>query len=276
MRSYRFVTVAGIAAGLAGLTAVAVTAFSQPAPTARPGADPDYRGPVATAAGSDAGPAVFPGLVSVHFDRSRAAIAAASTYADTGKTGSAIRSMRAAQGQMAAAWAATRYLIRTTPAPPPPEDLLGANGAAAGGTGFATPPETSLELFTLQHDLATAAAGLLSASAPLNTRLLKTLKATAGIRDRAIAYIHRVAPPGPPPEDLLGARGAAGGTTFDAIMPSVLPLLDDEINALRGTLVTYRKVLPADVAPAVRAVIAQDTATEETINTFWPPLPPDD
>jgi hypothetical protein len=135
---------------------------------------------------------------------------------------------------------------------------------------------TSLGFFTLQHDVAASAAGLLGTRVVLNTHLVQLLQANARLRDSAIAYIHSVEPPAPPPEDLAGTSGAPVGTTFATVMPSVLPLLDDEIVALQGTLATNQTTLPANVAAALRALITRDNATKNTINTFWPPLPPDD
>ena len=276
MRHHRVITAGGVVAGLVGVAALAATGSAEPTSSAGPADRAPSGGPIAVAVGDSGGPVLYPGLVSVHFDRSSAAMANASTAADVGQQGQAISSMKAATVQMRAAWRATRYLIRTTPpAPPPVDDRSRANGNAGGGTAYAAPPDTSAQLFTLQHDLVASAAGLLSGQPALNSRLVKTLRVTAGVRDRAVAYIHRVAPPPPPaPADRAGASGAPVGTGFETTMPGVLPLLADEIATLRGTLSTHK--LPAGVVSAVKARIAQDGATVKTINTFWPPLPPED
>ena len=101
------------------------------------------------------------------------------------------------------------------------------------------------------------------------------MKATATYRDRAIAYIHPVAPPAPPVDDRAGASGAAVAGTFDSTMPSVLPYLDDEIQALQGTQ-ALNTSLPPDVGTAVGALVTKDTQTKATINTLWPPVVGDD
>ena len=59
-------------------------------------------------------------------------------------------------------------------------------------------------------------------------------------------------------------------------MPSVLPLLDDEITALRGTLHLQRNALSDSVVTALQAVIERTRTTQDKINTFWPPIVGDD
>ena len=166
-------------------------------------------------------------------------------------------------------------MIRTTPPPPPPVDDRAGAGGGAPGSAFGAPPATALALFTLQHDLITTAAGLLSGNAALNNRLVNAMKATAIYRDRAIAYIHRVAPPAPPGDGRAGASGGPVTATFDSTMPSVLPFLDDEIQALQGTQ-ALNTSLPPDVATELGALVTKDTQTKATINTFWPPVVGDD
>src|SRR4029079_13364533 len=98
--------------------------------------------------------------------------------------------MGPARVQMGRAWQATKYVIKTTPPPPPPvDDRAGTSGGAVGGTGFASPPETSMAVFSLQHDLVAHAAGLLGSDAGLNARLTAVMEKTAKRRDAAIAYI---------------------------------------------------------------------------------------
>ena len=277
MRSFRFVTVTGVAAGLVGLAALAVAATTQPASTAGHGGGIPVRQPIATAAGSGGGPVLYPGLVSSHFDRSRADIANAASHIDVNEPVHAMRAVDSARLQIGAAWTGTHYIISTTPPPPPAPEDLRANGDG-GAAGYAAPPDTALGFFTLQHDVAAGAGGLLSTRPVLNTHLVQLLQANARVRDTAVAYIHAFepTPPPPPPEDAAGASGAEGGATFAAMMPSVLPLLDDELVMLRGTLATNQSILPANVVSALKALITRVTATEKTINTFWPPLPPED
>jgi hypothetical protein len=277
MRANRTIVAAWIAAGLVALVVASLAAAH---PAARPGksavSSSTYRGPVASASGGGAAAVTYPGLVDIRFGRSRAAIDRAETAADTAQPALGGAQLTTAEDQMHEAWRATRWLIKTTPPPPPPSDRAGAGGGSAGA-GFAAPPQTSLGLFNLQHDLVIASAGLLGIDPALDTSAVSTIQATAAMRLTAIRWIHNNVPPAPPPADRAGASGGAVAATFDSVMPSVLPLLDDEITALRGTLYLQRKVpLPDSVVAAVRAVIAKDKVTQDKINTFWPPIVGDD
>jgi hypothetical protein len=264
----------GVAAGLIGLMWVA-TAGSQSGTAADP-TPTRHQDPVASAAGGDVVSLVYPSVVAVHLDRSAAAIVRAEAAKDgAANTTRAANQMETARGQMFRAWQATKYVIKTTPPPPPAGDRAGVGGAGATGPSFASPPDTSLAVFQLQHDLVTHAAGLLGSDAALNSSLTNHMQRTAARRDEAIAYIHKVAPPAPPGDGRAGASGGAIAPTFDATMPSVLPLLDDEIQALQGTL-ALNATLPVTVQDAIRAVIATDNQTKATINTYWPPIVGDD
>ena len=278
MRANRTTVAAWIAAGLVALVVATLVAVQTGARPGKPAAStPTYRGPVASASGGSAAAVTYPGLVDVRFDRSEAAIDRAEAAADTAQPALAPAQLATARDQMSAAWRATRYLIRTTPPPPPTDDRAGAGGAAAGGSPFAAPPQTALGLFTLQHDLVAAAAGLLGPDVGLDNAAASTMQSTAALRLRAVRHIHKVAPPAPPTGDRAGASGAAVAATFDSVMPTVLPLLDDEITALKGNLRLNKKLpLPASVVTAVKAVIAKDKDTKDVINTFWPPVVGDD
>jgi hypothetical protein len=276
MPAGRMVAMTGVVAGLVGLVAIA-TAQAQSGTDARSGSDassqPGLRQvPLATAAGGSTATLVYPSVVAVHLDRSRAAIGRAEGALDDPKnTVRAANQMGVARVQMFDAWQATKYVIKTTPPPPPPQDRAGTSGGAPAGPSFASPPDTSLALFSLQHDLVTHAAGLLGKDAALNGRLTVVMQKTATRRDAAIAYIHKVAPPAPPGDGKAGASGGAIAPTFDATMPSVLPLLDDEIQALKGAL-ALNTALPASVQAQLQALVDTANQTEATINTFWPPI----
>ena len=281
MRAGRAVAMTGAIAGFVGLLVIA--AAEAQAPTSGPSGSPGVahrqlpQGPLASAAGGSAAAAVYPSVVAVHLDRSAAALVRAETAIDGAADGvRAGNQMGTARVQMVRAWQATKYVIKTTPPPPPPvDDRAGTSGGAVGGTGFASPPETSMAVFSLQHDLVAHAAGLLGSDAGLNARLTAVMEKTAKRRDAAIAYIHKVAPPAPPVGDRAGASGGAIAATFDATMPQLLPLLDDEIQALNGAM-ALRTTLPADVKTAVQRLVDADSQAKVTINTFWPPIVGDD
>ena len=222
-------------------------------------------------------PLVYPSVVAVHLDRSRAAIARAeAAFDDPKNTVRAANQMGYARVQMFDAWQATKYVIETTPPPPPPQDRAGTSGGAASGTTFASPPDTSFALFYLQHDLVTHAAGLLGNDATLNGRLTGVMQKHCDA-SRCRHRLHPRCGTASPAADRgkAGASGAPVGVTFDTTMPTVLPLLDDEIQALKGALALH-KTLPAGVQTAVQALIDTDNQTKATINTFWPPIVGDD
>jgi hypothetical protein len=260
----------GVAAALSGLVAVAVAATPSSAPAGSPAHV--YRGPVATASGGSVAVVTYPSLVDVRLDRTQAALDRASTLVDRGKAPAAVPEVTAARTQMAAAWEAAKWIIKTTPPPPPPaDDRAGASGGTPAGGTYAAPPDTAMAVLTLQHDVIVTSLGLVGTNATLDNNLVATIRAAAAARDAAIAYIHEVAPPPPPPDDRAGASGGAIVSSFDTTMPGVLPVLDDEIQALKGTRALI-KGLPANVTKTIKAIIRRDKKTQTTINTYWPPV----
>lgn len=273
MQARRLALPLGMAAVLSSAVAVSVAT----GPT-HPGATvdaPAYRGPVATISGGAAGPAVYPAVVSVHLDRSEAALDRGEAAVDRGKPAAAAPEVQTAGAQMAAAWRATKYVIKTTPAPAPVGDRAGASGAGGGGVSYADPPTTALAVLTLQHDIVASAAGMLGADGTLNNTLLSAIRSTAAVRDAAIKYVHKIEPPAPPGDGRAGVSGGAIAATFASVMPGELAVLDDEIQALKGAVAMQKKTLPAEVVAAVQAVVKQDKATKATINDYWPPVPGD-
>lgn len=132
-----------------------------------------------------------------------------------------------------------------------------------------------------QHDVATTALGLIDgAKGSLLGAVNTTIFAALNRRDQAIAYIHEVAPPAPPVEagslrsqrqDAVHKSGAPVTTTFDTIMPGLIPQLDDELQQIEaqqdgGAVVPTGKKILNDAE-------LQLTRTERTVNQFWPPLP---
>src|SRR4051812_13076113 len=84
-------------------------------------AAPRARAPVAHAAGSDAGPPVYPGLVNTRLIRTQKALDRAVDYGDDGQTDKAISSLYAARLQVKLAWRAAKYQIENAPPPPAPD-----------------------------------------------------------------------------------------------------------------------------------------------------------
>jgi hypothetical protein len=271
MPSLRLVAPLGVAAALVGLAAVAVTTTSSPSSSE---ADPS-RGPVATASGGGASVLIYPSLVNVRLVRSEAALARATALVDQGKVAPAIPALTAAQANMKAAWIATKYVIRTTPPPVATDGALAhSSGGAPAGGSYASPQDTALAVFSLEHDVVTTSVALLGAgTAALDTALSTTSQAAADTRDAAVRYIHRIAPPPVAGDGRVhaNASGGAVASTWDTTMPSVLPLLDDELQVIRGTR-KINKTLSATSSTFLNTIGAQDRKTKVTINTFWPPI----
>jgi hypothetical protein len=95
-------------------------------------------------------------------------------------------------------------------------------------------------------------------------------------RDAAIAYIHSI--PAPPVAGAgrvhANASGAPVASGWGTTMPNLLPVLDDEIQAIKGTR-SMNPTFSKGIRAFLTAVRVQDQATEAAINKFWPPLPAD-
>ena len=276
MPSFRVVAPLGLAAALVGVLAIAPSATSSGADTS----PTTYRGPVATITGGAPAAVVYPSIVNVRLVRAEAALTRAATWVDQGQASKARPELAAARSNMAKAWAAAQYVIKT--APPPPVAGDGAFGHASGGApagpSFASPQDTALGVLGLQFDVVTTSLGLLDAkSATLRTALATTIQAAVDARGAAITYIHSL--PKPPVAGAGGVHARASGGAIAAdwatTMPNLLPLLDDEIQAFKGTR-KLNPTLPASTQSFIAKTRARDTATKTRINRYWPPLPADD
>jgi hypothetical protein len=235
---------------------------------------------VATASGGGGGaPLVYPSIVNVRLVRAEAALARAATWIDQGQGTNAMPELTIARSNMTKAWSAAKYVIKTTPPPVATDGSFAhASGGAPAGPSFASPEDTAMAVFGLQVDVVTTSVGLLDSSSPkVRTALFGAIQAALDARDSAITYIHSI-----PPPPVAGAGGvhaeASGGAVasgWGTTMPNLLPLLDDEIQVIKGT----RKLNPTLPTTTQNVLInsrVRDTTTEATINRYWPPLPADD
>jgi hypothetical protein len=240
--------------------------------------------PVAHASGDGGAPAELPSLVDVRVVRSEASLARATRHFDEGDQSGAGVQLSSAVLNMQKAWTGAVYVIETTPAPPPVADAGGieaeASGAPVGGPiATAGPEDTAFAVLELQHDVMTTALGLIDGADPtLAPAITDTVSAAMDARDEAITYIHSIVPATPPPPvaDAGGVRAHAGGapvggSTWDAVMPGLVPLLDDEIQHATATF-TALPTSPVDL----RLVIYRAAFTKNTVNDYWPPAPPAD
>ena len=96
-------------------------------------------------------------------------------------------------------------------------------------------------------------------------------------RNSAVAFIHSITPPAPPPGDgrVVHRRGGAVVGDWYTVMPQNILYLDDEIQQITGTLSIERKSLQLKAKQMLRAAKRRDVKTEARVNQYWPPLPAD-
>jgi len=236
--------------------------------------------PIAHAAGGSAGTPIYPGLVNNRLVRTQKALDRATDYADDGNTDKAVSSLYSARLQVKLAWRAAKYVIEH--APPPVvggEDLVArvSGGAPAGGT-VADQYATAGAVLDLQHSVAQSAIGMIdTAHGTLRDGLSRTLFLALDQRDAAIAYVHSIDVPPPPPGDDLVARmsGGAVAGSWATIMPAVGDAASDEVDQIDGAL-DLSTTLGAGVRGVFRDAELQLVKTQKRITQYWPPLPADD
>jgi hypothetical protein len=266
-----------LAAGVIGLAAVMAAVNRSPS-NVQP-LDYHYApAPVAQASGGDAGPLPYPSIVNVRLVRAEAALSRAVTWADQGQPANAIGELSTARAQMQTAWIAAKYVIETAPPPVAGDGAYAhASGGAVGGVAYASPEETGAAVLNLQHDIVTTAIGLIDTPDPtLLPNLRTTIKSAIAARDDAIAYIHAI--PAPPVAGDGAVHARAGGAPIAAgwstVMPNVIPLLDDEIQEIKGARAT-NSTLSTGVRSFLGSMRLRLIDTEDTVNQYWPPLPAD-
>jgi hypothetical protein len=223
-------------------------------------------------AGGDAGPPLYPSIVNVRMVRTEAALQRAVEFVDTAQADKAIAQLTIARAQMRKALTAEKYVIATAP---PPVAGAGAVGRAAGGlipgaSPYADQYTTGVGVLSLQHDVASTAIGLTDGTnSALLSALSTTIFAALNDRDAAIAYFHAHDAPAAP-AGLARTSGAPIVAGFGGVMPNAVPLLDDEIQQIEGTL---KAGVSAGAGKVLRAADAQDIKAKRTINRLWPPAP---
>jgi hypothetical protein len=260
--------------------------------------------PAARAAGGGAAaPLIYPSLVGERLDRVQAALDRATASADEHQPDAAAATLMRARANLRKAWSGARWVIDNAPPPvTPPDDAVARRsrfhpgaftrsgrlrlrvrsvrmaGAPPAGGGVASIYDTAYAVLSLQHRMATLATGLLDTAhgtftGSLNTSLFTALDG----RDQAIAYLHSIDTPAPPPPDDLVAEAAGAPVAtsgWAGVMPNLIGLLDDEQQQITGTIAIGG--VSEKVRHILQDALAQDTAAENAVNRFWPPLPPVD
>jgi hypothetical protein len=239
----------------------------------------------AKAAGGDVVELTYPSLVKTRVDRTERAIERATNRIENGNVTGAASTFKVIRRQLGAAWRGTKYVIRTTPPPPPAEDAMfrpraKASGGAPTGPTLAAPADTAFLVLSTMHDTSAAVVQLIDGAHGTGLNALSTtLNYANNLRDKAIQDIVALAPPAPPAEDARVHAKASGdapvGSTFDTVMPNVIPQIDDETQAIEG-LKSDATDLTAGGRRLLDAAEAQIAKTKTVVNTTWPPVPAED
>jgi hypothetical protein len=239
--------------------------------------------PTAHAAGGAPTVVTYPSVVQVRVDRTERALRRASKQIENGSPVATVAStLKVVRRQMSSAWRGAKYVVKNAP-PPPAADarvhahVSGAPLIAPTGT-YASPADTGFYVLALQDEVVAATVQLIDGAHGTGLDAIsKTLNFALDRRDSAIKDILVLAPPAPPAasDARVHAHAAgtpAGGSTFDALMPTYVPVLDDELQTIQATT-TDATDLTVGGKRLLTAATAQVTKTRDFVNTTWPPLP---
>jgi hypothetical protein len=219
--------------------------------------------PPAHADGGDA-PPILPSIVNTRLVRAEAALSKATDAVDAGQPAQGAAPINAAVANVTAAWSAEQYVIKTAP-PAPVGDSAYSDGSGGAGPSYAGPEDTGFAVLSAEHDVITTAVGIAETSdAGLSKSALSAITAMQNSRDAAIKYIHKIAPP-------PVADGTPVGSTWDAVMPGYVAVLDDEIQQLKGRLALTK--FSASTKTALTNARLKAADAKDLINSYWPPVP---
>ena len=234
----------------------------------------------AKAAGTDVVELTYPSLVQVRVGRTERALERATRKIENNKPVEAASTLKVVRRQLAAAWRGAKYVVRTAPPPVPAEDarvVARKSDDPPAGPTYASPPETAVRVLALQHDVASAMVALVDGSHGTGLNALSTtLNQVNNRRDQALQYILGVEPPVPPdPEGEGGGEEEGAVPTFATVMPPYAMHLDDELQAMNGTLLDATD-LTAGGRRVLNAASAQVSRTKAVVSTNWPIVPAED
>jgi hypothetical protein len=255
--------------------------------------------PTAQASGGDPVPPL-PSLVQTRMTRVENALERLTEDVDEVNGVHAMVTAKVVRRQLAAAWRGARYYITHPPAPPADDARVhsGRHGVRVRDLApkvrakltqddealtIADPVTTAMAVFDEFHTISSTAIELTDgARVPVLDAISKTMFLSLDRRDKAIADVHTLAPPAPPEDaaaDAASVRAKAAqeegeAPTFDLTMPGLTLFLDDEIQHIDGLTSDATDLRPGGSRILSKAR-AQITATETSINTFWPPATED-
>jgi hypothetical protein len=259
-------------------------------------ASPRAADPAAHASGGGGGtPPPLPAIVRTRVQRTENALERLVESVDDGDAAKSANTAKVIRRQLSAAWRGTKYYIKNAPPPPPATDSrvhvkdlaphvrARISGGAPPAGAIADAPTTTIAVFQLQDDVISTIIELTDgARVPLLNDVSKTLFFALDKRDAAVEDAHTLAPPPPPVagDSRVGvhayaAGGAVGGGTFDAVMPQVVGMIDDELQQIDGLQSDATDLRPG-AKKILRSAEVQALLTQRQVNTYWPPLPAGD
>jgi hypothetical protein len=245
-----------------------------------PAAAADAKAPAkAKASGSDVVELTYPSLVQVRIGRTERALERATRKIENNKAVEAAATLKVVRRQLAAAWRGAKYVVRTAPPPPPAEDarvVARKSDDPAAGPTYASPPETAFRVLALQHDVVSSMVALIDGSHGTGLNALSTtINQVNDRRDQALQYILSVEPPLPPDPEGEGGEEEGAVPTFASVMPPYALHLDDEVQAMTGTLLDATD-LTAGGRRVLNAASAQVGRSKTFVSTYWPIVPAED
>jgi hypothetical protein len=226
-------------------------------------------------------PPVIPSLVQTRITRTEKALDRLSGYVDDLDSAKVVTVSKVIRRQTTAAWRGAKYILRT--APPPVEDRASAARAHLlqddpVGPVIADPVTTAIAVFGLGHEVAASTIELTDgAHGNTLSGLSRTMFWTLDKRNAMVADAQTLSPPVPPDDraPLRALKQEEGAADFPTLMPQVTAQLDDEQQHIAGLIADA-----TDLRPRGRTILGKATAeiaaTEQQINTIWPPVPPED
>ena len=278
---------------------VVATALALAVPAAA--AQAEAPGPTAHAAGSGP-PPVDPAIVGVPIQRTSVALANAADAIDAGNGAQAVGPLTASRRYLLRSYAGAKYLIANAPPPVAEAGSVRAHtflrlaratvrashrraagkggwihahssGAEATGPAFADAPTAVFDVLTSQYNAATAAVDMSpDTTGTLLSKVKTTLDTAIVLRNRLVKVVAAAAPPAPAEAGSVHAHASqAVPGEFDAVMPGLTVLLDDELQQM--TAASQDANTPADVKTMLTSAIAADKQVEALVNQIWPPAP---
>src|SRR4051812_27441675 len=215
---------------------------------------------VAHVAGGDVAP-LTPSIVGIPIMRTERSLTKAGDRIDDGNGAGAVGPLTASRRYLLRSYNGAKYLIAHPPPAPAGDGSAnpqkfrklarsfirasrhGRQGAwikahASGGAvgpAFADGVTAVFDVFPSQYNAATAAVDMApDTKGDLLAKVKTTLNTAIVLRNRLVKVVHAAAPPAPAEDGSAHAHASDGPPTFDAVMPGLTVLLDDELQQMQA------------------------------------------